>query len=86
MKNVFTTLTFALTLGLTSLAFAQDKINVNTADAETLAELPGIGIVKAEAIVEDREENGDFSDASDITRVKGIGDATVDDLSDQVEF
>ncbi|WP_148254867.1 ComEA family DNA-binding protein [Aidingimonas lacisalsi] len=88
MKTALTALTLALVLGMTSTVFAQDaaSVNVNTADAATLAELPGIGTVKAEAIVEDREKNGDFSGADDISRVSGIGETTVEALRDQVEF
>jgi competence protein ComEA len=49
-------------------------VNVNTADAETLAaELTGVGPALARAIVEDRERNGLFSSAEDLTRVNGIG-------------
>ena len=50
------------------------KININSADAETLTQLPGIGIGKASAIVEFREENGSFLTIEDIKEVKGIGD------------
>lgn len=52
-------------------------INVNTADAETLQRLPGIGAVLAERIVAEREANGPFADAADLTRVSGIGEKTV---------
>ena len=54
-------------------------VNVNTADAETIsAELQGVGISKAIAIVEDRKANGPFKSADDLARVKGIGERTVD--------
>ena len=49
-------------------------VNVNTADAETLsAELIGIGLSKAEAIVDYRGRNGDFEAAEELLKVKGIG-------------
>ncbi|MGD8809392.1 MAG: ComEA family DNA-binding protein [Gammaproteobacteria bacterium] len=49
-------------------------VNVNTADAETLAaELTGIGPALARAIVEDRDQNGLYSKPEDLTRVSGIG-------------
>lgn len=70
----------ALMLGLAPLgAMAQEvePINVNTAGAELLAELPGIGPSKAAAIIEDREANGPYESAEDLTRVSGIGDGTV---------
>lgn len=49
------------------------KININKADAETLATVKGIGSKKAEAIVAYREENGNFKSIDDLTNVKGIG-------------
>jgi competence protein ComEA len=58
---------------------APDSVNVNSADAETLAAvLDGVGMARAEAIVEYRQENGRFGDAYDLTNVKGIGDRTVE--------
>jgi competence protein ComEA len=80
---------FAFLLALTPLTvLAQEvaPIDVNTANAELLTELPGIGQVKAAAIVENREANGAFENADDLSRVDGIGEATVDGLRDQVEF
>lgn len=51
-------------------------ININTADAEDLTRLNGIGEVKARAIVEYREKNGLFKSIEEIKNVKGIGEAT----------
>ena len=54
-------------------------VNVNTADAETIsAELKGIGLAKAKAIVEYRKKHGPFRSADDLSLVKGIGDRTVE--------
>lgn len=53
---------------------ATTLININTADAETLDELPGVGESTARAIVEDREKNGPFSTPEDLMRVSGIGE------------
>ena len=54
-------------------------VDVNTADAETIsAELKGIGMVKARAIVEYRTKHGPFRSADDLTLVKGIGERTVE--------
>ena len=54
-------------------------VNVNTADAETIAkELNGIGLSKARAIVEYREKYGPFKNADELSLVKGIGERTVD--------
>ncbi|MBS9402308.1 ComEA family DNA-binding protein [Halomonas sp. TRM85114] len=71
---------------LTILAQEVAPIDVNAANAELLTELPGIGQVKASAIVENRETNGPFESADDLSRVDGIGEATVKGLRDQVEF
>jgi competence protein ComEA len=49
-------------------------VNVNTADAPTIAEeLDGIGPAKAQAIVEYRQKNGPFRAAEDLLKVEGIG-------------
>ncbi len=57
---------------------ADSQVNVNTADAATIAKtLNGVGMAKAQAIVEFREANGRFDDAYELTRVKGIGESTV---------
>ena len=54
-------------------------VNVNTADAETIsAELQGVGISKAIAIVEYRQANGPFKSVDDLAMVKGIGERTVE--------
>ncbi len=58
-------------------AFAT-PVNINTADAKTIAaSLAGVGIKKAEAIVADRTKNGAFKSVDDLKRVSGIGDKTV---------
>jgi len=54
-------------------------VNVNTADAETLArELNGVGPALAEAIIEERERNGAFASPDDLKRVKGVGERIVE--------
>ncbi len=55
-------------------------ININTASAEQLVALPGIGEVKAAAIVAYREEHGPFADIADIVNVRGIGEKTYEAL------
>lgn len=55
------------------------QVNINTADAQTLASvLKGIGPKKAQAIVEWRKLHGAFRSVSQLAEVKGIGDATVE--------
>jgi competence protein ComEA len=52
-----------------------DPVNINKADAETIAKaLKGIGPKKAEAIIQYRKEHGDFKTLQDFENVKGIGD------------
>lgn len=54
-------------------------VNINTADVETLAaELDGIGLSKAQAIVDYRTDNGPFQSADELVEVKGIGARTVE--------
>lgn len=54
-------------------------VNINRADAETLAaELEGIGLARAKAIVEYRDENGPFVTPDELMLVKGVGARTVE--------
>lgn len=56
-------------------------IDVNTADADALTALPGIGPAKAAAIVAYRNENGPFADLSDLEKVSGISVRMVESWS-----
>ncbi len=60
------------------------KINVNTADAETLATLPGIGPSKAHSILSYREEKGRFQTIDDVRNINGIGDKTFEKIKDYI--
>lgn len=79
MKNIKGLLTgVAVSLLLPLYAWA-GPVNVNTANAETLsAELQGVGLTKAQAIVDYRKKHGPFQSAADLTEVKGIGTRTVE--------
>ncbi len=57
------------------------KIDINRAVAADLEALPGIGPVKARAIVEYRIRNGPFAKASDIQNVTGIGPKTFERIA-----
>lgn len=72
------------TSGGFSYARAEDKININTADAQTLTQLSGIGEAKAAAIVKYREEKGKFKTIEDIKKVTGIGDGLFEKIKDQI--
>ena len=61
------------------------KININSADIETLKRLPGIGDVKAQTIISYREANGPFSSVEELIDVRGIGPATLDAFRDMIE-
>lgn len=58
------------------------KIPLNTADAQELQKIPGIGPVTAEAIVEHREKNGPFLEWKELLEIPGIGEKTYDLLLD----
>jgi len=61
-----------------SVAASVLTVNINEADAETLAAmLDGVGLQKAMAIVAYREEHGPFYLAEELTAVRGIGAGTV---------
>jgi competence protein ComEA len=51
-----------------------DKININTATAEQLQTLPGIGPVLAKTIIDHRTKNGKFNKIEEILNVKGVGE------------
>ena len=70
------TLFVAATLLFANLSWA--AVNVNTADAETLQTLHGIGQSKAEAIVKHRELHGDFKSVEELAEVKGIGEKIIE--------
>ena len=59
-------------------------VNINTASLETLMTLPGIGEVKAQAIIDYRMEHGPFSAPEEIQNVHGIGPATYENLKDLI--
>lgn len=69
-------LAFLLMAPLAALA---GQVDINKADAETIsAELKGVGLSKANAIVEYRKKHGPFRSADDLSLVKGIGERTVE--------
>jgi competence protein ComEA len=55
-------------------------VDINTATAEQLDALPGIGPATAAAIIADRQGNGPFRSVDDLGRVRGIGDAKLEQL------
>lgn len=63
---------------------AQYPININTASAETLAHLPGIGPVLAQRIVEHRTDHGEFTIIEEIMDVSGISETRFSQIKDYI--
>lgn len=59
-------------------------VDINTAGLEELMALPGIGEVRARAILEDRASKGPYRYPEDLIRVKGIGEGVLEDILDQI--
>ena len=70
-------------LALLSMSWALAAVNINTAGADELKALPGIGPAKAEAIVEYRKQHGNFKSVEELKNVKGIGDGIYNCLKDE---
>lgn len=73
-------------LGFANLSLADNhQININTATVAEIAQhLDGIGPVKAQAIVALREQLGGFTDLMQLKQVKGIGNATIERIVEQI--
>ena len=70
---------FMLLASASAIGAVPPRVNVNTADAATIAStLTGVGVKKAEAIVAHREANGRVDAPADLTKVKGIGPSIVE--------
>ena len=61
-----------------------EVVNINTADADGLRKLKGIGPAMAQRIIDYREANGAFQSPEDLQQVKGIGKAKYAKLKDQI--
>lgn len=73
-----------VSLALASAGAFAGKVNINEADAATLAGLSGIGEARAEAIIAYRKAHGPFRSIDDLVNVKGIGPAFLDKNRDQL--
>jgi len=72
MVNVILALLLACSQAV--LALPEGSVNVNTAQAQVLAEvLDGVGSAKAQAIIEYREQYGEFKSVEELLDVRGIG-------------
>lgn len=63
---------------------SEKQININTASADELKSLSGIGDTRAEAIIQYREKEGAFKTIEDLMNVSGIGKASFDKLKDHI--
>ena len=61
------------------------KVNINTADKNTLMSLPGIGEAKAEAIISYRREHGLFQSIEEIQKIPGIKQAVYSKIEDKIK-
>ena len=67
--------------------FTFNSVNINTAEAEVIAELiTGVGPQKAQAIVNYREKFGEFKSIEDLLSVKGIGPGILEKNSQAIRF
>ena len=83
-KNNISIITSSNSDEATSQDTTSKLININTASAQELTSLPGIGETKANNIVSYRTENGYFKTIEDLKNVCGIGDATFEKLKDYI--
>lgn len=74
----------AAALGQDTAAGAESQVNINTAAAEELMTLPGIGQAKAADIIHYRETTGYFQKIEDIMNVSGIKNAVFDKIRDKI--
>ncbi len=79
MRTPLLALAALLSLTLAGAAQAGKPVNINRADAATLADsLDGIGLAKARAIVAWRTQHGAFRRVEDLGQIKGIGQRTLE--------
>lgn len=65
-------------------AGSSEKININSASAQELQKLSGIGETLAQRIIDYREKNGSFTSIEDLKKVSGIGDARYESLKENI--
>lgn len=80
MKKLYLALIFFLVFATSAFA----KVNINSASADELATLNGIGKAKAEAIVAYRSTNGNFASIEDLAKVKGIGNKIIEKIKEEI--
>lgn len=84
--KLFHSLLITTILLFSSAAFAE-KVNINTANAQQIADaMTGIGESKAKAIVEYRASHGKFTSIEALENVDGIGAKTVENNKDNISL
>lgn len=86
--SIFFRRLFLVTFLLSGLAFAADPpstVNINSADADTIAAvLKGVGVVRAQSIVKWRESHGPFTSAEQLAEVSGVGAIVLEKNRDKI--
>lgn len=80
MKKIF----YAVALFFAFVSVALAAVNLNTATKEELDSVKGIGPVKAQAIIEYRQKNGQFKSVDDLKNVKGFGEKSVENIRSEL--
>lgn len=62
------------------------KISINTGDLRQLDSVPGIGPVTAQSIIDYRNANGLFQSLEELTRVRGIGEKTLEKIREYISL
>ncbi|MBZ5499015.1 MAG: helix-hairpin-helix domain-containing protein [Acidobacteriia bacterium] len=74
----------AAALAQKSKAISTEKVNLNTATAEQLQTLPGIGPALAKTIIEHRTKSGKFNKIEELLNVKGVGEKKFQKIKDRL--
>jgi len=82
MKKIVFAFFAAFLMALSSLAFA--AVDLNSATAQDLQALKGVGPAKAKAIIEYRDKNGPFKSVDELDKVKGFSAKTVEKLRSEL--
>ena len=69
---------------VSNIGDTKTKVNINTANKDTLKTIPGIGDTKANNIIAYRKKNGFFKSIDDIKNVDGIGDAIFESIKEYI--